>query len=308
MKLEAQLAAMKHRAWRAAADARRVVTRAGSNAPALAALGEPDRTDPIEWLRATSDRHDAYRRSIEPAAGRIAAVCVSRRPQLIAQVAQQMAAQEIDPSRLDVVVVANLAAVESGPIDPASADGASMVAEIEAAFSGFSSFRLEIPPAGTTLGAGLNRALDLTDARFVAKIDDDDLYGPHHLADSLRAHIYAGAGVVGKHSYYASMTASGRTVLRFPTNEFRYSSTLAGGTLVIDRDRVGDLRFADVSLGEDRAFLAACHRRGISTFAADRFNFTQVRSDDNTWRLDDAAFLAGAIDVDVDAPEHRIDR
>ena len=62
--------------------------------------------------------------------------------------------------------------------------------------------------------------------------------------------------VVGKHTYYAGFHANDQTVLRFPGHEFSYSATLAGGTLVIDRGIVGGLQFQDISLGEDRAFLA----------------------------------------------------
>jgi hypothetical protein len=155
---------------------------------------------------------------------------------------------------------------------------------------------LRQPPL-RTLGSCLNDALDATDARFVAKFDDDDLYGPEYLRDAMRAHTYAGAGVVGKHSYYAYVSPDDRTVLRFPTHEFSYSSTLAGGTLVVDRMRTGDLRFPDISIGEDRAFLAACHRRGISTFSADRFNFVQVRAGDNTWGVGHDDFLVGSVPV-----------
>ena len=104
-------------------------------------------------------------------------------------------------------------------------------------------------PRERSLGACLNDGMDATDARFVAKFDDDDLYGPQYLADALRAFTYSGAGVVGKHTYYAYLAGSDRTVLRFPAREFSYSSTLAGGTLVIDRDRTGSLRFPDVSIG-----------------------------------------------------------
>jgi hypothetical protein len=113
----------------------------------------------------------------------------------------------------------------------------------------------------------------------------------------MRAHAYAGAAVVGKHTYYAYLAEQDRTVLRFPTHEFSYSSTLAGGTLVIDRDRIGSVRFADVSIGEDRAFIAACLRRGAATYSADRFSFTQTRSGDNTWNVDLERFLIGTTPV-----------
>ena len=165
--------------------------------------------------------------------------------------------------------------------------------DLESRFRDVADVSLISVDPGTSLGAALNRAMASTSSRFVAKFDDDDHYGPHHLVDSLRAHGYAGAGVVGKHTYYASLQSSGERLLRFPGNEFRYSSTLAGGTLVIDREQTGDLGFRDISLGEDRAFVTACHRRGTSTFAADRFNFVQSRRNDNTWAITDADFAVG---------------
>jgi glycosyltransferase involved in cell wall biosynthesis len=159
-----------------------------------------------------------------------------------------------------------------------------------------------------SLGEALNAGISATDERFIAKVDDDDHYGPHYLADALRAHGYAGAGLVGKHSYYADVDGIGDRQIRFAGHEFAYSSTLAGGTLVLDRERVGDLRFEDRSLGEDRAFIQACHRRGVSTYSADRFSFVQHRGSDNTWQLDTDRFLAGCNSIDAAAPEHEVNR
>jgi len=163
------------------------------------------------------------------------------------------------------------------------------------------------PPA-MSLGSALNLGLDATAERFVAKFDDDDFYGHGYLLDGLRAHGYAGAGVVGKHSYYTDLLSTGEQYLRFPGNEFSYSGTLAGGTLIVDRERVGGLRFDDVSLGEDRAFLAACHRRGVSTFSADRFGFVQRRNTDNTWSVDQLKFLASCELIDRMHRDHLVDR
>lgn len=142
-----------------------------------------------------------------------------------------------------------------------------------------------------SLGACLNLALERSDTRYVAKVDDDDIYGEHYLEDLMLAHGYAGAGVVGKHCYFAHLADTDETILRFPGGDFRYTPYLAGGTLVIDRERTGSVRFPDVSVGEDQGFVVACLRRGVSTFSADRFNYVQVRAADNTWRADDASYL-----------------
>jgi hypothetical protein len=278
----AKLQAARLAAWRYAADLGRVATRRGSARSALQSLGGPMRDDAEVWDNATRSRHDDYRRAHAVPSGRVAVVCVSMRPQMLDAVVANISRQiDVD---LEAVYVANAETFDMHAVEDS-------LASIE---------RMTIlrPPAHTSLGAALNQAMEHTDARFVAKFDDDDVYGPWFLADSLRAHGYAGAGVVGKHSYYAQIARTGSTYLRFPQNEFRYSGTLAGGTLVIDRDRIGDQRFDDVSLGEDRAFLAQCHRRGFSTFSADRFNFLQMRTGSNTWAFADASFLEGATAVD----------
>ena len=189
--------------------------RGGDARSALASVGSPDRSDLDAWTEVTDVGHDDYRRVHAIPEGRVAVVCVSMRPLLLDTVVANIERQrDVD---LEVVFVAN-----SPDFD---------MRLVEEAFAGVGRTVIVHPPARTTLGAALNRAMDMTDARFVAKFDDDDLYGPGFLVDSLRAHGYAGAGVVGKHSYYARLAATGATHVRFPGNEFRYSGTLAGGTL-----------------------------------------------------------------------------
>lgn len=279
-------------AWRTYADLRRRVARGGTANSALASLGDPSRSQLADWLDITAERHERYRREHPVPRDRVAAVCVSMRPDMIGDVVANVSRQrDVD---VELIFVANSPEFDTVAVEAALAPlGRSVI--------------IDRPPSHTSLGEALNRGFDRTDARYVAKLDDDDMYGPHYLADSLRAHGYAGAGVVGKHSYYARLAASGTTHLRFPANEFRYSGTLAGGTLVIDRERVGDQRFNDVSLGEDREFLTECHRRGVSSFSADRFNFVQLRTGTNTWAISDSAFLEGSCPVMPDEVEH-IDR
>lgn len=281
------------RAWRAAADVRRRLTGGGSRRSALRSLGRPSRRDPDRWERATSQHHARYRAEHPPASDRAAVVCVSRRPHLLDRVVTNIARQR-DEIELDVVFVTN------------HRDFALLDVERELTRVGGATI-IETDPS-TTLGAALNLGFDATSERYVAKLDDDDWYGAGYLADGLRAHGYAGAGVVGKHTYYADVGSPPARYLRFPGHEFEYSGTLAGGTLIVDRDLVGSIAFEDLSLGEDRAFLAACHRRGISTFSADRFGFVQHRDRDNTWSIAAADFLAGCRPVDRTAPEHAVDR
>ena len=151
------------------------------------------------------------------------------------------------------------------------------------------------------LGACLNAARDATTTRFLAKFDDDDEYGPHYLSDMLLAHRFADAGVVGKHSFHAHLVEADQTILRAPGREFRYTSHIAGGTLLIDLDRVGRVRFPDRSVGEDGGFLAAVERAGQAVFSADRFNYLQRRHGANTWPISDDGYARGALVLGVES-------
>lgn len=283
--------AIRNRLWRLYADARTRLSRQGSNRPALASFGDPDRSRPDDWTARLSDGHESYRRVNALTTGDISIICVSRRPHLVTQVVDNLRRQL--GVEFEFIFLANSSDFGDDQLQ-------SLVDQVPRA--------TVIVEPKLSLGRCLNRGLRETSARFVAKFDDDDHYGPGYLSDSLRAHAYAGAGVVGKHTYYAHLAGTDQRVLRFPGHEFRYSASLAGGTFVIDRSRAGSLEFEDRSLGEDGAFLAACHRRGISTFAADRFNFVQHRGSDNTWSIQPDEFLVGSQIVDPSDDIHRVDR
>ena len=285
---------VRRRLWRGYADGRRRIRRSGSAVSAMTIFGEQSRNAPSIWTDITSERHECYRSANPVPPGSVAIVCVSRRPHLLHHFVKNVERQTGFANAIEVVFVAN------GP--------GFVEDEVEHALVSIPHALVDHAPTGTSLGRGLNRGMSMTGARFIAKFDDDDFYGSAFLADALRAHSYAGAGVVGKHSYFAHLRSRNETVIRFPSHEFCYSSTLAGGTLVIDRDVVDDQEFPDISLGEDRAFIARCHRRGISTFSADRFNFTQIRDGGNTWRLDDEDFLIGTESVGSGWPESEINR
>lgn len=284
-------ALVAQRGWRTYASARRRLTRVADSA-SIASVARPRSSSLDDWHRLTSERHAQYRSEHEPAVGSVGIVCVSNRPERLAPVLEAVDGQRgVSPH---FVLVPNGRAWDRESTGGAvrSIARGSVIWDAEDA----------------SLGEALNAGTDALDTRFVAKIDDDDHYGPQYLADALRAHRYAGAGIVGKHTYYAAVDALDDLLLRFPGHDHVYSSTLAGGTLVIDRERVGDLRFEDMSLGEDRAFIHACHRLGISTYSADRFSFVQHRGADNTWRLGVDQYLEGCIVVDETAPEHEVDR
>ncbi len=147
------------------------------------------------------------------------------------------------------------------------------------------------------LGVCLNAALDESTGRYVAKWDDDDTYGPEYLADALLAFGYADAAIVGKTTYYAYLQAADATVLHEPGREFAYVNRVAGGTIVADRDQLGDIRFASLPRGTDTRFLQDCRESGLRIFSADRFNYLLLRQAnrrDHTWTVSDRDFEKNA--------------
>lgn len=161
---------------------------------------------------------------------------------------------------------------------------------------------------GLTMGECLNVGLEHTDARFIAKFDDDDHYGPNYLLDALLVHRYVDAAIVGKKTFYAHLEGADETLLRFPGNEFTFANRVSGATMVIDRSVFGDLRFGALNLGTDSDLCGRAVAQGLPVFSADRYNFVAVRRAEtatHSWTVSDDEFRVGAVRL---APGLALDR
>ena len=269
------------------------------------------RRDVESWLAATAAAHQRYRGAQHRSATEVVSaalrahdladlvpdeevtvICVTRRPHELDNVIANYVRQDHPHRRL--ILVTNSSGFDADAVARrlATVDDATMI-EMDEEIS---------------LGSCLNAAIETTTSRYVAKFDDDDRYGAHYLSDMVLAHRFAKSGVVGKHSHYARFRSDGRAYLRFAGREFTDVSWVAGGTMVIDRERTAALRFEDRSIGEDGAFLSACLRSGHAVSAADRFNYVQHRGDDNTWSQPREIYLRNAIEVTTTDPLEEIER
>ncbi|MHA7180898.1 glycosyltransferase family protein [Arthrobacter sp. MDB2-24] len=148
-------------------------------------------------------------------------------------------------------------------------------------------------PAETTLGACLNRCVAAADGQVLAKMDDDDHYGPNYLSDQLFALEYSGADAVGKQAHYMHLTASDAVILRSGEREHRFTDFVMGPTIVAHAELLRNNPFPDLRSGEDTAFLRNVSAGGGTIYSADRFNYVQVRNGSgHTWQIDDAELLA----------------
>lgn len=144
-----------------------------------------------------------------------------------------------------------------------------------------------------SLGECLNRLVEQSTGEVVAKFDDDDYYAPNYLRDSVNALFYSGADVVGKEANYLYLESQGRTLLRNPHREHRFTTFVAGPTLVGKREAFSTTPFRDVTVGEDTGFLEDLTQKGKNIYSADRFNFLQVRRPEgHTWEVAEWDFLA----------------
>jgi len=89
------------------------------------------------------------------------------------------------------------------------------------------------------LGSILSALAKESSGSYIAKMDDDDYYGPEHLRDLLDAAIATGADVVGRAMNYVYLEPLQLTVRRFSPHGTQavelWSDWVCGGTIVAKR-------------------------------------------------------------------------
>ena len=143
------------------------------------------------------------------------------------------------------------------------------------------------------LGSVLNAASDTAAGALLAKMDDDDLYGPDHILDLVLAHGYSGAELVGKCPATVYLARSDRTLRCRRSPSETPSRSVTGGTMLLARsalERAGGWRRAprhvDLALVED--MLAA----GGAVYRIHDEGYVLVRhGGGHTWAAGDRHFL-----------------
>jgi spore maturation protein CgeB len=213
----------------------------------------------------------------------ISVVMPTNRPGRIDQAVAQVARQTWRPLQL-VLVLHGL------DLDPEQVAGKARAAGLD---------DVVVLTAGKDLSLGevLNLGLAAADGDHIAKMDDDDLYGPHYLSDLMLAFGYTEAQVVGKLAHYLHLASTGATVLRFPQHEHRYVDFVRGAAMLVRGDLLRAYRFEDRSRGEDTRLFRALKADGVKVYSADRYSFVVNRSadpGDHTWQISEAEQLREA--------------
>ena len=139
--------------------------------------------------------------------------------------------------------------------------------------------KVEKYPETSTLGFILTDLAGKTSGDFVAKMDDDDYYGPEHLRDLVDAIVDKGADAVGRAMNYVYLEPLDLTVRRFGVQGTQavelWSDWVCGGTILVSR-----------SAGEVAGWF------GNGTTAVDRYILGRVTENGGKiWRTFGAGYI-----------------
>jgi hypothetical protein len=146
-------------------------------------------------------------------------------------------------------------------------------------------------PGHWLLGDCYNAALDVAAGTVVAKMDDDDLYGPHHLSDLVLAREYSGADVVGRTSNFVHLSSSDRTVSFDVERQERWDPHhLPGPAMLWDAALLRRVRFRRVPRAIDTHALRDAYRAGARVYATHRYQMVRARHGSHTYEEKDRHF------------------
>lgn len=145
----------------------------------------------------------------------------------------------------------------------------------------------------TKLGECLNFAVEKSEGSYICKFDDDDYYAPNFITDLMTCFLFTDASIVGKTAHFVYFE-NVRKLYIFDRPKFNYVKLMPGGAQIVKRDVFHNIKFANISLGEDGTFVNECNNRGFKLFSADPFNFVAVRHCDKSihaWKMTDQEYM-----------------
>ena len=134
-------------------------------------------------------------------------------------------------------------------------------------------------PAERTLGGALRVMSGAAAGPLLAKMDDDDLYGPDHLWDLVLAREFSGADLVGKWLEYLFLAREDRTIQWWNGESERYQRTVvAGGALLLAAGTLAAVGgWRDIPRGVERALADDVRRAGLKTYRTHGAGYLMVR-------------------------------
>lgn len=139
-----------------------------------------------------------------------------------------------------------------------------------------------------SLGECLNFGVSISRYDYISKMDDDDFYGSNYLTDLMNTLNSSDSKVTGKNPIFVYFEENNSLYF------FRSSKIVAGATFLFKKDIFKNVRFRNVSIGEDYYFLNDCIRYGIKVQPSDKYNYVYIRHanlQDHTFKITSEDFL-----------------
>lgn len=152
-------------------------------------------------------------------------------------------------------------------------------------------------PERISLGQCLNCGISRSKYPLITKFDHDDYYSPYYLEEQVKELLRTKSSIVGKHACFVYLRASKQLIVRSPRQMNKFVAFIQGGTILFRRSLLKDVRFPDLSLGEDVRFLRDCSKKGHTIYATSPFNYVYIRrknKSSHTWRVSDQRLLIGS--------------
>lgn len=136
------------------------------------------------------------------------------------------------------------------------------------------------------LGTCLNEGIAAARGEVLAKMDDDDLYGPSYLGEAVAAMRARGAQIVGKAEHLVYRVPQRELMLWRPGSAWMEWSYLMGPTLVFDAALGRSPGFRPIPAAVDSRFADDCRSRGARLLATSRRHFVLRRFETahHTWQ------------------------
>jgi hypothetical protein len=150
------------------------------------------------------------------------------------------------------------------------------------------------------LGQVLAMLAERASGDLITKWDDDDWYTSEHLLDLVAAMRYSGASVVAKAAEYVYLSSLDLTLRRFPAGAETFSTTVAGGTLMLSRSTLQEIGGWPAGPRRvDRLLIEGIEAVGGTIYRLHGVGYLLRRDSyavNHTWQVDDDYFLAQAVD------------
>ena len=226
--------------------------------------------------------------SVESASVPIVSVAMStNRPELVQEAVQRIQAQE----HIDVELFIGCHGFP-----------ASDVAGTNLVRGAVRSAKVQSFEADEVFGDVLRQLSEQATSKWIAKWDDDDLYGRHHLFDLWMFARLSRSALVGKAAEYVLLENRGLLIRRRGGPPYRNTSFLAGGALMMSTDVLRSIgSWASIPRSVDQNIIRRFESAGFPAFRIHGKEFVLVRHDrGHTWEAG-ADYFENAADEIYDA-------